>query len=111
AAVGTEEAVVPPEGAQVVELDYEDRTVLPGLIDCHVHLIGIGDGRMGDELATLPDEVLALQAARNARAHLYSSTAVHTKPFADPCHGDGGAKSFADSRGYGDGRAKPYADF
>ena len=71
-AVGTEESVVPPEGAQVEELDYEGRTVLPGLIDCHVHLIGIGDGRAGDELTLLPDEVLTLQAARNARAHLYS---------------------------------------
>ena len=71
-AVGTEEAVVPPEGAQVQELNYEDKTVLPGLIDCHVHLIGIGDGRVGDELTTLPDEVLTLQAARNARTHLYS---------------------------------------
>ena len=71
-AVGTEETVVPPEGARVDEFSYEDKTVLPGLIDCHVHLIGIGDGRMGDELTTLPDEVLALQAARNARAHLYS---------------------------------------
>ena len=55
AAVGTEEAVVPPEGAPVVELDYGGKTVLPGLIDCHVHLIGIGDGRMGDELTTLPE--------------------------------------------------------
>ena len=36
--------------------------------DEHVHLIGIGDGRAGDELVTLPDEVLTLQAARNARA-------------------------------------------
>ena len=71
-AVGTEEAVVAPEGAKVLEFDYGDKTVLPGLIDCHVHLIGIGDGRMGDDLTTLPDEVLTLQAARNARAHLYS---------------------------------------
>ena len=71
-AVGTEEAVVPPEGADVEEYSYEGRTVLPGLVDCHVHLIGIGDGRAGDELTTLPDEVLTLQAARNARAHLYS---------------------------------------
>ena len=71
-AVGTEETVRAPEGAQVQELDYGDRTVLPGLVDCHVHLIGIGDGRAGDELATLPDEVLTVQAARNARAHLYS---------------------------------------
>lgn len=71
-AVGAEEAVTPPEGADVHELDYGDKTILPGLVDCHVHLIGMGDGRAGDELATLPDEVLTLQAARNARAHLYS---------------------------------------
>ena len=70
--VGTWEGVVPPEGAPVQELDYEDKTVLPGLVDCHVHLNGIGDGRTGDDLATLPDEVLTLQAARNGRAHLYS---------------------------------------
>ena len=76
-AVGTEDTVVPPEGARVEEFDYRDKTVLPGLIDCHVHLVGMGDGRSGDELALLPDEVLTLQAARNARAHLYSGvTAV-----------------------------------
>ena len=71
-AIGTEETVRAPEGAQVREFDYGDKTVLPGLVDCHVHLIGIGDGRAGDELTTLPDEVLTVQAARNARAHLYS---------------------------------------
>ena len=31
-AVGTEESVAPPEGAQV-QFDYGDRTVLPGLVD------------------------------------------------------------------------------
>jgi len=71
-AVGTEESVVPPEGTEVLEIDYGDKTILPGLVDCHVHLIGLGDGRAGDELTQLPDEVLTLQAARNARAHLYS---------------------------------------
>ncbi len=71
-AVGTEESVVPPEAADVQVLHYEDKTVLPGLIDCHVHLNGFGDGRMGDDLATLPDEVLTLQAAHNARKHLFS---------------------------------------
>ena len=71
-AVGTEEDVMPPEGAQVRELNYDHKTVMPGLVDCHVHLIGIGDGRKGDDLALLPDEVLTLQAARNARTHLYS---------------------------------------
>ena len=70
--VGTQESVVPPEGAPVEEFVYEDKTVLPGLIDCHVHLNGIGDGRSGDDLALLPDEVLAIQSAQNARTHLYS---------------------------------------
>ena len=74
AAVGTEETVAVPEGASVTEFNYEDKTVLPGLVDCHVHLIGIGDGRAGDELVALPDEVLTLQAARNARTHLFSGT-------------------------------------
>ncbi len=71
-AVGTEEAVVPPEGATVEEVVYEGKTILPGLVDCHVHLNGIGDGRPGDDLATLPDEILTVQSANNARAHLYS---------------------------------------
>ena len=72
AAIGTEEAVHAPEGADAQEFDYGEKTIMPGLVDCHVHLNGMGDGRTGDELATLPDEVLTLQAARNARAHLYS---------------------------------------
>ena len=71
-AVGSEESISAPEGAPVEELNYENKTVIPGLVDCHVHLIGMGDGRAGDELTTLPDEVLTLQAARNARTHLFS---------------------------------------
>ena len=70
--VGTAETVHAPEGAPVREIDYGDATILPGLVDSHVHLNGIGDGRAGDELATLPDEVLTVQAAQNARRHLYS---------------------------------------
>jgi imidazolonepropionase-like amidohydrolase len=72
AAVGTQNDVRPPDGADVVEINYPDQTVLPGLVDCHVHLIGFGDGRAGDDLTLLPDEVLTLQAARNARTHLDS---------------------------------------
>lgn len=72
AAVGTAEVVVPPEGAVVEKIAYEGKTILPGLVDCHVHLNGIGDGRRGDDLAMLPDEILAVQSANNAREHLYS---------------------------------------
>ena len=70
--IGTSETVQAPEGASVNEIDYGDATILPGLVDSHVHLIGIGDGRAGDELVTLPDEVLTVQAAQNARRHLFS---------------------------------------
>ncbi len=70
--IGTKETVQAPEGASVKEIDYGDATILPGLVDCHVHLIGIGDGRAGDDLVTLPDEVLTVQAAQNVRKHLYS---------------------------------------
>lgn len=71
-AAGAEKDVLPPEGAPVEEFDYPDATLVPGLVDCHVHLIGFGDGRSGDELTLMPDEVLTLQAARNARTHLQS---------------------------------------
>ena len=70
--IGREEDVIPPEGSQVEEIVYENKTVLPGLVDCHVHLNGIGDGRKGDQLNLLPDEILTLQAAKNARTHLFS---------------------------------------
>lgn len=70
--VGTHETVQAPDGASAAEFDYPDGTLLPGLVDCHVHLIGIGDGRAGDELVKLPDEVLTVQAAQNVRRHLYS---------------------------------------
>ena len=70
--IGTSETIQAPEGAPFHEIDYGDATIMPGLVDSHVHLIGIGDGRAGDELVTLPDEVLTVQAAQNARRHLYS---------------------------------------
>ena len=70
AEVGSIGSVTPPEGIPVHE--FPGCSILPGLVDTHVHLNGIGDGRPGDDLATLPDELLLLQAAKNARAHLAS---------------------------------------
>ena len=71
-AVGPSEQVAPPEGAKVEVFDYPGKTVMPGMVDCHTHHNGFGDGRHGDDLATLPDEILTLQSARNARASLFT---------------------------------------
>ena len=71
-AVGRQGDIAAPEGAQVEVHDYPDKTVLPGMVDCHTHHNGFGDGRFGDELVTLPDEVLTLQSARNARSSLFT---------------------------------------
>ena len=71
-AVGHRTEVSPPEGAPVEVLEFTDKTLIPGMVDCHTHHNGFGDGRAGDELVTLPNEVLTLQSARNARAALFS---------------------------------------
>jgi imidazolonepropionase-like amidohydrolase len=71
-AAGRARDVAAPEGAQVETYDYPGKTIMPGMVDCHTHHNGFGDGRAGDDLATLPDEILTLQSARNARASLYS---------------------------------------
>jgi len=70
--VGPAAQVHVPEGGPVLRLDYPDGTILPGLVDTHLHLNGMGDGRGGDDLATMPEELLLLQTAKNARRHLLS---------------------------------------
>ncbi len=72
AAVGRASEVIAPEGAPVETVDYRDMTVMPGMVDCHTHHNGFGDGRAGDELGGMPDEILALKSARNARTSLFS---------------------------------------
>ena len=52
-----------PAGARVVELG--DKTVLPGLIDTHVHFMSVPGAPFWQE-ATLSDEWMALVGARNA---------------------------------------------
>jgi imidazolonepropionase-like amidohydrolase len=66
-AVGPRDAVRPPEGAPVEEIDLPGCTLLPGLVDAHVHL-GFDDAvdpvtRRSAE----PDARLVLRMAENAR--------------------------------------------
>ncbi len=70
AAAGPRSRVRPPDGAQVVAVDYGDATIMPGLVDAHTHLMAPGDGTHGDDVAKEPDDVLLLQAVKNASTFL-----------------------------------------
>jgi imidazolonepropionase-like amidohydrolase len=72
AALGRQAEVRAPEGASVAEVDHGDATILPGLVDAHTHLVAPGDGTPGEEIAKEEDDILLLQAARNARTVLHS---------------------------------------
>jgi imidazolonepropionase-like amidohydrolase len=61
-----------PDGVSVERLDYGDATLVPGLVDAHTHLVAPGDGTLGDDVAREDDDILLLQAAKNARTLLHS---------------------------------------
>src|SRR5262249_54571049 len=61
-----------PESASVDRTDYGAATILPGLVDAHTHLVAPGDGTLGDDVAKEDDDILLLQAAKNARTLLHS---------------------------------------
>jgi imidazolonepropionase-like amidohydrolase len=60
------------DGASVERRDYPGGTILPGLVDAHTHLVAPGDGTLGDDVAREDDDILLLQAAKNARTLLHS---------------------------------------
>ena len=60
------------DGASVDRRDYAEGTILPGLVDAHTHLVAPGDGTLGDDVAREDDDLLLLQAAKNARTLLHS---------------------------------------
>jgi imidazolonepropionase-like amidohydrolase len=65
-------AEAPVPDASVERRDYGDATILPGLVDAHTHLVAPGDGTLGDDVAKEDDDILLLQAAKNARTLLHS---------------------------------------
>ena len=70
--VGAVGEVRAPEGAAVDEFSYPEGTILPGLVDVHVHFNYMGDGTHTDDVMKLPDELLLVRSLANARTHLQS---------------------------------------
>jgi imidazolonepropionase-like amidohydrolase len=71
-ALGRRGEIDAPAGASVRRIDYDEATILPGLVDAHTHLVSPGDGTLGDDVAREDDDILLLQAAKNARTLLHS---------------------------------------
>ena len=56
----------PPVGGGARVIEASGKTLIPGLIDCHVHLCFDGTGDFPGEVAALNLSLAALKAARNA---------------------------------------------
>ncbi len=70
--VGTKAEVRAPDGAAVEVIDYGDATILPGMVDAHTHLVSPGDGTPSDEVGREGDDILLMQAVKNARTILHT---------------------------------------
>src|SRR5215471_20722720 len=64
---GRDQVAVPRDAARV---DAEGLTLLPGLIDCHVHLRSRGNGRDLEEQLSTPPSLYLLQTVPAARQTL-----------------------------------------
>jgi imidazolonepropionase-like amidohydrolase len=70
AALGPIGQVQLPSGSQV--LDAGDRTIMPGLLDAHVHILSTGSATSGQESRRMTDHQVLLVGARNAQLALKS---------------------------------------
>jgi imidazolonepropionase-like amidohydrolase len=70
ATVGQRDQVQLPPGMRVV--DVGDRTILPGLIDAHVHILHTGSSTSGQESRAMTDHQVLLVGTRNAQLALQS---------------------------------------
>ena len=73
---GREGDVAIPQMEDVNKLDYKDKTLLPGLIDCHVHLCMSADDNPLARVYEDSDDMMLLRAAHNADVAL--STGITT---------------------------------
>ena len=71
-AVGRQWEIQEPDGAHAEVFEYGDATILPGLVDAHTHMMAPGDGTLGDDVAKDDDDMLLLQAVKNARHALHN---------------------------------------
>lgn len=71
-AIGNLAEIRAPDGSDVARFDYGDATIMPGLVDAHTHLMAPGDGTLGDDVAKEHDDILLMQAVKNARTVLHS---------------------------------------
>lgn len=71
ASVGEESAVEVPTGGDVEEVDCSEKTVLPGLIDTHLHF-ALGAGANYEEMFQWPDSLQLVSGILNARLTLES---------------------------------------
>ena len=70
--IGARAEVRAPDGASVEIIDYGDASILPGMVDAHTHLVSPGDGTPSDEVGREGDDILLMQAVKNARTILHS---------------------------------------
>ena len=72
-AVARQDEIPLPQGPHVRTLDFPNGYILPGLIDCHIHLSFGVYGCSHEELMNSDsDQIMLLRSARNALIHLKS---------------------------------------
>jgi len=68
--VGSEGEVRAPQGADVEQIDCSEYTVLPGLIDCHVHLVFSAQSTALNDILSESNRRILLRAVHNAQLAL-----------------------------------------